>query len=136
MMRPALTPDRPARRGFTLVELLVAISIFLVVSAMTVALVNNSRESDRLSGAARQVQSYVGGARDRAIYTVRTEEGPRNRGVRFLLDPNLPAIASMVYVESAGFFPPRRTVGPIKSTNPRSASTCPPTGGRSRPSTR
>ena len=118
---------RRARRrgGFTLIELLIVIAIFLVISAATLAAVNGFRNGDRVSGAARQVQSFVSGARDRAIYTNRTDAGPRPRGVRFLLDPNLtadldndPATAptpfacvTMQYVEGGGFFPPRSGVG-------------------------
>ena len=103
-----------ARRGFTLIELLIAVTIFLILAAVTVAAVNAFQAGDRISGSARQVQSFISGARDRAIYTNRTDEGPRARGVRLLVDQGLTdangdpfACTAMQYVESAGYFPPR-----------------------------
>ena len=115
-----MNPTAPAagRRGFTLIELLIAITIFLILGAATLAAVGAFREGDRVSGSARQVQSFVSGARDRAIYTNRTDAGPRPRGVRFLLNYDLLAdldadgttepfaCTAMQYVEGAGFFPP------------------------------
>jgi len=84
------------RRGYTLIELLVVISILVIVLTMTVMAVNFSRDGDRVSGAAGQIQSFLGGARDRAIYA----KAPR--GVRFFLDPNNPrAVSSMVYIDPA-----------------------------------
>jgi len=68
------------RSGFTLVELLVVITIMLLLLSMTVYAVNFSRESDRVGGGARQLQSALSGARDRAIHA----KAPR--GVRFFLD--------------------------------------------------
>ena len=103
-----------ARRGFTLIELLIAVTIFLILAAVTVAAVNAFQAGDRISGSARQVQSFISGARDRAIYTNRTDEGPRARGVRLLVDQGLTdangdpfACTARQYVESAGYFPPR-----------------------------
>lgn len=84
------------RRGYTLIEMLVVITILVIVLAMTVLAVNFSRDGDRVTGAAGQIQSYLGGARDRAIYA----KSPR--GVRFFLDPNNPrAVSSMVYIDPA-----------------------------------
>jgi prepilin-type N-terminal cleavage/methylation domain-containing protein len=90
-------------RGFTLVEMLVVITILLIIAAMTVAALNWHAESDRIHGAARQVQSVLEGARGRAMYA------KEFRGVRFLLDPldldappNGPgsrSVASMIYVQ-------------------------------------
>ena len=105
--------------------MLITVSIFLIISAATLAAVSSFREGDLVSGSARQVQSYVSGARDRAIYTNRTDAGPRPRGVRFLLDQNLRAdldndpstpptpfaCTAMQYVEGGGFFPPRSGSG-------------------------
>ena len=117
------SPSRRApRSGFTLIELLIAITIFLLVSAVTIAAVQGFRTSGQtVDGAARQVQSYLSGARDRAVLTTRSATGPRARGVRFLPDTNLPATnagggntlfacRAMQYVESAGTYPPTRTV--------------------------
>ena len=113
------------RGGFTLIEILIVVGIFLVLSAATLAAVSGFRSGDLIPGSARQVQSFVAGARDRAIYTNRTDAGPRPRGVRFLLDPNLTAdldndtdtaptpfaCTTMQYVEGGGFFPSSAGVG-------------------------
>eukprot|EP01136_Pigoraptor_vietnamica_P021151 Opistho-1_new@5928 len=86
--------QRSSRRlGFTLVELLVVISIMAILVVMTVTSINFALTSDVTRGASRQVQSYLAGARDRAIYA------KEPRGVRFLVDPNNPtAVTSMVYI--------------------------------------
>ncbi|QDU07285.1 hypothetical protein V202x_06370 [Gimesia aquarii] len=81
------------RLGFTLVELLVVISILAILVVMTVTSINFALSSDLTRGGSRQVQSYLAGARDRAIYA------KEPRGVRFLVDPNNPtAVTSMVYI--------------------------------------
>ncbi|WP_298869414.1 prepilin-type N-terminal cleavage/methylation domain-containing protein [uncultured Gimesia sp.] len=81
------------RSGFTLVELLVVISILAILVVMTVSSINFALSSDLTRGASRQVQSYLAGARDRAIYA------KEPRGVRFLIDPNNPTVVtSMVYI--------------------------------------
>jgi len=81
------------RVGFTLVELLVVISIMAILVVMTVSSINFALSSDVTRGASRQVQSYLAGARDRAIYA------KEPRGVRFLIDPNNPTVVtSMVYI--------------------------------------
>ncbi len=81
------------RAGFTLVELLVVISILAILVVMTVSSINFALSGDRTRGASRQVQSYLAGARDRAIYA------KEPRGVRFMVDPNNPtAVTSMVYI--------------------------------------
>lgn len=81
------------RAGFTLVELLVVISILAILVVMTVTSINFALSTDLTRSASRQVQSYLAGARDRAIYA------KEPRGVRFILDPNNPtAISSMVYI--------------------------------------
>ena len=85
---------RPIRRGFTLVELMVVIGILLLIAVMTASAINTTINGDKVRGAARQVQSYLAGARDRAIYS------KENRGVRFLLDPtNNRTVSSMVYIK-------------------------------------
>jgi prepilin-type N-terminal cleavage/methylation domain-containing protein len=81
------------RSGFTLIELLVAVSILLVLAVITIRLVNTSLDSDRLKTGSREVQSYLAGARDRAIYA------GQPRGVRFIPDSNDPySIRSFVYI--------------------------------------
>ncbi|QDV20933.1 hypothetical protein Pan153_56130 [Gimesia panareensis] len=90
-----VTPSSMAERraGFTLVELLVVISILAILVVMTITSINFALSSDLTRSASRQVQSYLAGARDRAIYA------KEPRGVRFFLDPNNPsAVTSMVYI--------------------------------------
>jgi prepilin-type N-terminal cleavage/methylation domain-containing protein len=85
-----------SRAAYTLIELLIVISILALLLTMTVMAVNFSRDGDRVTGAASQIQSFLSGARDRAIYA----KAPR--GVRFFLDPNNPrAVSSMVYIDPA-----------------------------------
>jgi prepilin-type N-terminal cleavage/methylation domain-containing protein len=85
-----------SRRGYTLIELLIVISILALLLTMTVMAVNFTRDGDRVTSAASQIQSFLSGARDRAIYA----KAPR--GVRFFLDPNNPrAVSSMVYINPA-----------------------------------
>lgn len=87
------------RSGFTLVELLVVISILAILAVMTVTSINFALSSDRTRGASRQVQSYLAGARDRAIYA------KEPRGVRFLIDPDNPtAVTSMVYIAPSPYW--------------------------------
>jgi prepilin-type N-terminal cleavage/methylation domain-containing protein len=81
--------------GFTLLELLIAVSIMLILLAITASALRVNNEGDRIRGGARQIQSYLLGARDRAIYA----KSPR--GVRFILDEgNRRTVKSMVYVEN------------------------------------
>lgn len=90
---------RSGSRGFTLVELLVVVSIILLLTVITLLSVNFTLSSDRIKGTARQVQSYLAGARDRAIYA----RSPR--GVRLLLDPNNGhLVTGMIYVGAAEVF--------------------------------
>jgi prepilin-type N-terminal cleavage/methylation domain-containing protein len=66
------------RSGFTLIELLVVIAILLIVAVMTAGVVNILTDGDDVRAGARQIQSMLEGARDRAIYA----KAPR--GVRFI----------------------------------------------------
>ncbi len=84
---------RRAARGFTLIELLVVVLITLVLTAITVSVINISVDGDKVRSGARQIQSYLEGARDRAIFA------KEPRGVRFLLDPTDPrTVSSLVYI--------------------------------------
>lgn len=88
------------RSGFTLVELLIAVSILLVLAGITVTTLNYSAEQEKISNGTRDMQTYLKGARDRAIFR-RAETG-----VRLILDQNGPVngagnprcAASMVYI--------------------------------------
>lgn len=84
--------------GFTLIELMVVIALLVLIASMTVAAINLNVNNDKVRAGSRQVQSYLAGARDRAIYS----KAPR--GVRFLLTPtNSPTessrtVSSMVFI--------------------------------------
>jgi prepilin-type N-terminal cleavage/methylation domain-containing protein len=69
-------------RGFTLVELLVSISIMLILATISLAVVRNIFDADRVVEAASSFRAMLEGARSRAI---RAQEA---RGVRLLLDKN------------------------------------------------
>lgn len=87
------------RRGFTLIEMLIVISIMVILMAMTVSAVNFNRDAERVRGGASQLQSFLAGARDRAIYAKEA------RGVRFFLDPiNNRAVSTMVYIDPAEYW--------------------------------
>lgn len=92
-LRPLSVTSSPSRNGFTLTELLVAMTILLILVAVTVSTVNVSFNNERIRSAARQVQSYLEGARDRAIYA------GQDRGVRFLLDQtDQTTVSSMLFI--------------------------------------
>lgn len=99
MYRKSLISIRNHRSGFTLVELLIVVSIMLILLTMTVAAVNFSRDSERVVSSALQIQSFLSGARDRAI------QAKEPRGVRFFLDTeNYRAVTSMVYINPANYW--------------------------------
>ncbi|MHC5537819.1 prepilin-type N-terminal cleavage/methylation domain-containing protein [Singulisphaera rosea] len=72
-----------ARRAFTLVELLVVITIILIVSAIVLPTVINAVNNRQVSEAARILQAALAGARDAAI------RANSPRGIRLLPDPTL-----------------------------------------------
>jgi len=83
-----------SRSAFTLVEMLVVITIMLVMMGVTVAVINVSVEGERIRSGASQVQSYLAGARDRAAFA------GRPCGVRFILDELDPTLVrSMLYIQ-------------------------------------
>lgn len=82
------------RKGFTLIELLVVVSIMLILFAMTVYGLNFTKDADKVRGAAAQVQSFMSGARDRAIYAGEPV------GVRFIVNPSNPrSVNAMAYIQ-------------------------------------
>jgi prepilin-type N-terminal cleavage/methylation domain-containing protein len=99
------TPERSdflkqdVRKGFTLVELLVVVTILALLLTMTVMAVNFNRDNERVVSATLQIQSFLSGARDRAIYAKEA------RGVRFFLDTtNYRAITAMAYIDPAEYW--------------------------------
>ncbi|MFN0198825.1 MAG: Tfp pilus assembly protein FimT/FimU [Planctomycetaceae bacterium] len=81
------------RAGFTLIEMMVSITILLVLAVITLSAINLTQSYDRVRSAARQVQSYYEGAKSRAGYAKDA------RGVRFLLDATDPTtVSSMVFI--------------------------------------
>jgi prepilin-type N-terminal cleavage/methylation domain-containing protein len=85
------------RAGFTLIELMVVITIIIILLTMTLLAVNFSQESDRVVSAAQQVKSFLEGARDRAMYA------KEPRGVRFFVSSENPrAVTTMAYIAPGG----------------------------------
>ena len=83
-----------------MVELLIVIGIMTLILSITIYGVNYARDADRVTGTAGQIQSYLSGARDRAIY----QKEPR--GVRFFVDPsNHRAVSAMAYVQPGLLWP-------------------------------
>ena len=79
--------------GFTLIELLISMSIILILAVITLRLVGSTLDNDRIKTGSRELQSYLAGARDRAIYA------GQPRGVRFIPDQADPyTVRSFVYI--------------------------------------
>jgi len=100
------------RHGFTLIELLVSVGIILILATLSISAVSVALETDRISGAARQIQSYLEGARDRAIYA------GEPRGVRFLPDPtdnNL--VTSMIFIGQSDSITGTLTLDPANASD-------------------
>ena len=94
MKRVRLLQRSLLRAGYTLVEILIVVGILVVLLTMTLMTVRFTRDGDRVTAAAGQIQSFLAGARDRAIYA----RAPR--GVRLFLDTNNPrTVSSMVYID-------------------------------------
>lgn len=93
---PASVSPGRSRRGYTLVEMLIVVGIVMLLLSMTLLSVRFVREGDRITVAAGRVQSFLGGARDRAIYA------RKPRGVRLFLDTTNPrTVTSMAYIDPA-----------------------------------
>ena len=92
--RVRITHKNPLRGGFTLIELMVVITIMLLLFGMTVYGINFTKDADKVRAAAAQVQSFLSGARDRAIYAQEA------RGVRFFVNPANPrSVSAMAYIQ-------------------------------------
>ena len=79
--------------GFTLVELLVVVALMLILIAITVATIDYGFNSERVRSGARQLQSALEGARDRAIFA------KEPRGLRLLVDSSEPRmVRSLIYI--------------------------------------
>jgi prepilin-type N-terminal cleavage/methylation domain-containing protein len=96
----------PRRSGFTLTELLVVIAILLILAGMTLAVFNTVNSSDRIRSGARQLQSGLMGARDRALFAqkVSAAQGDSlSRGIRLVTEPGptgtRPIVRQMVYIQ-------------------------------------
>ena len=83
--RPAHPADA-GRPGFTLVELLVVISIILLVSAVALPSIISAISHRQVSEAARILQAALVGARDSAI------KNNAPSGIRLLPDPTINGI--------------------------------------------
>src|ERR1700677_2087704 len=87
------------RASFTLLELLVSLGIILILATLTMRLLNATLNSDRIRNGARELQSFLAGARDRAIYA------GQPRGVRLIQDPlDRSAVHSFVYIGAPSKF--------------------------------
>ena len=85
------------RSGFTLVELLVVVTILLILSTLAFAVFNSGRSSDRMRSAARTAQSAFLGGKDRALHAKDL------RGVRLTRDSSNPNLVNgFVYLQSLG----------------------------------
>lgn len=93
--RPTASTAISVAKGFTLIELLVVIGIVVLLASMTLLAVDLTFNAERVRSGARQIQSMIAGARDRAIHA------REPRGVRFLVenDPlNGRKCSSMIYI--------------------------------------
>ena len=113
------TMAQPNRRGYTLVELLIVITIILILMSMTLATVNYARTGDKVSSAARQVQSFIAGARSRAMYADEV------RGVRLFVEQNLGGsaaasrtVTTMAYIAPGGTWASPKDSGDIQIERP------------------
>lgn len=91
-----LTPTVAAssrRRGFTLVEMLIAITIFAILATIAIGSFSEIG-GDRVPAAARQLRGMIAGAQSRAA------KDRAARGLRLIIDPQLSTFPDSVYVTS------------------------------------
>lgn len=106
------------RSAFTLVELLVVISIIVTLSTLVFTVFNSHAGSDRTRAAARIAQSVLLGAKDRALHA----KDPRGvRLIRDVTDPTL--VTGFAYLaplasETAGNLPGQTPQNSVSVTRP------------------
>jgi prepilin-type N-terminal cleavage/methylation domain-containing protein len=106
------------RAAFTLVEMLVVITILLILSTLVFAVFNTGRSSDRMRSAARIAQSALLGAKDRALHAKDL------RGVRLTRDTTDQTLVNgFVYlqpitIQSVGNIPGQPNVNDFAVTRP------------------
>lgn len=95
-MKSHLT-NRNDRSGFTLVELLVSISIFVILLTIAIGAIDLSSGNRGLSSGANQLQSAIEGARSRAAKL------QRNVGLRFILNDRIDNTATSNEVANTSY---------------------------------
>lgn len=86
------------RSGFTLVELMVAMAIFLILSALAVSAFRGN-DADRITAGAATIRNALEGARSRAI------KSQRPTALRLITDPlDGRLVTSVVYVQAPELF--------------------------------
>lgn len=76
-----------SRAGFSLIELLVSISIFVILATLALSAFRDSKH-DKMASASRQISASIGGARSRAA------KSAEPRGIRLLRDKQDPSLIS------------------------------------------
>lgn len=105
---------RKSRRGFTLVELLISISIFVILATLALSAFRET-DQDRAAAGAQQLRSMFEGARSRAIHDGQL------RGIRLVLesaspnDPRSKTVTSLVYIGAPRLYEGTLAVGDISS---------------------
>jgi prepilin-type N-terminal cleavage/methylation domain-containing protein len=108
------TTDNGQGKGFTLVELLVVITIILLVSAVALPVVLPALAHAQMSEAARALQGALAGARDSAIHNQLPS------GIRLLPDPTLNGINPATGLLDANYPLAFNRIVPIESPPPYS----------------
>ncbi len=93
------TENGRPRGGFTLIEMLVVITIVAILAALTVTAIYATANSDRIRGAARQMQSAMQGA------VAKAARYKKPVGVRLIVDDEDPTtVSEMIYIEQLDDF--------------------------------